>query len=98
MRFGGIILRLKKYPRRVTMTKIKKVISHNAVLCVAVCAAIITMFFVPPDKEYIGYFDFKTLTCLFCVLAVVNALGDIRVFTVMAKKIIRFLCLRQVQV
>ena len=59
------------------MTKIKKVVLNNAVLLVAVCAAAVTMFFVPPDKEYMGYFDFKTLTCLFCVLAVVNALGDI---------------------
>ena len=72
------------------MTKIKKVVLNNAVLLVAVCAAAVTMFFVPPDKEYMGYFDFKTLTCLFCVLAVVNALGDIRVFTVLAKKIILF--------
>ena len=72
------------------MTKVKKVVLNNAVLLVAVCAAAVTMFFVPPDKEYMGYFDFKTLTCLFCVLAVVNALGDIRVFTVLAKKIILF--------
>lgn len=70
------------------MTKIKKAVSHNAVLCVAVCAAALTMLFVPPDIQYVGYFDFKTLACLFSVLAVVNALGDIHVFTVMAKKII----------
>lgn len=72
------------------MTKIKKFASHNAVLLVAICAALITMFFIPPDGEYLGYFDFKTLTCLFCVLAVVNALGNVRVFTVLAKKIILF--------
>lgn len=72
------------------MTKIKKILLSNTVLLVAVLAAVVTMFFVPPDKEYIGYFDFKTLTCLFCVLAVVNALGNVRVFTVLAKKIILF--------
>jgi len=72
------------------MTKIKSIVSNNIVLLVAICAAVVTMFFVPPDREYFGYFDFKTLTCLFCVLAVVNALGDIRVFTVFAKKIVLF--------
>ena len=40
-------------------------IKKNVVLCVALLAAIVTMFLVPPDKEYLGYFDVKTLTCLF---------------------------------
>ena len=29
----------------------------------------------PSDKAYLSYFDFKTLTCLFCTLAVVCALN-----------------------
>ena len=45
----------------------------NAVMLIAFAAALITSLFVPVDKEYIGYFDFKTLSCLFCVLAVVCA-------------------------
>ena len=48
-----------------------------------------TMFFVPVDKEYLGYFDFKTLTCLFCVLAVVCALKNINFFYILAKRIVR---------
>ena len=60
----------------------------NAVLCVAVFAALITSFIVPPDKAYLGYFDFKTLTCLFCVLAVVCAFKNIRFFSVLAEKIV----------
>ena len=70
----------------------KKVIGFaktNAVMLIAALAAIITSFIVPPDKEYLGYFDFKTLTCLFCVLAVVCALRNIRFFYTMAKAIIR---------
>ncbi len=72
------------------MLKAKKILLNNAVLVIALAAAAVTMLFVPPDEQYASYFDMKTLTCLFCVLAVVNALGDIRVFTVMAKKIILF--------
>ena len=48
-----------------------------------------TCFFVPPDKEYLDYFDVKTLTCLFCVLAVVCALKNIHFFYILAKKLVR---------
>ena len=61
----------------------------NTVVIIAALAAVVTSFIVPPDREYLGYFDFKTLTCLFCVLAVVCALRNIRFFYTMAKAIIR---------
>ena len=64
-------------------------VKANAVVLIAALAAIVTSFIVPPDKEYLGYFDFKTLTCLFCVLAVVCALRNIRFFYTMAKAVIR---------
>ncbi|MBQ9118268.1 MAG: citrate transporter [Clostridia bacterium] len=63
-------------------------ILKNLVLCIAALAAVVTAFFVPPDSEYVSYFDFKTLTCLFCTLAVVCALRNIRFFTVLAQKIV----------
>ena len=63
-------------------------IKKNAVLCVAVLAAIVTSCIVPPDKAYLDYFDFKTLTCLFCVLAVVCALRNVSFFSILAKKIV----------
>ena len=58
-------------------------------MLIAALAAVITSFIVPPDAQYLGYFDFKTLTCLFCVLAVVCALRNIRFFYTMAKAIVR---------
>jgi len=61
----------------------------NVVMLIALAAAVVTMFFVPPDKKYLGYFDLKTLTCLFCVLAVICALRRIRFFYVLAQKIIQ---------
>ena len=63
-------------------------IKKNAVLCIAIVAAVATSFIVPPDKAYLGYFDWKTLTCLFCVLAVVCALKNIRFFFFLAQKIV----------
>ncbi len=63
-------------------------VSKNAVLLIAAAAAIITSVIVPPDKEYFDYIDFKTLTCLFCTLAVVCALKNIGFFTFLAHRII----------
>ena len=61
----------------------------NAIMLVAFAAAAITSIIVPPDGEYLGYFDFKTLACLFCVLAVVCALKNIQFFYTLAKKIVQ---------
>ncbi len=61
----------------------------NAVTLIAALAALITMIIIPPDREYLGYFDYKTLTCLFCTLAVICALRNIRFFYTLAKAIIR---------
>ena len=61
----------------------------NAVMLVAMAAAAVTMLFVPPDGAYLGYFDGKTLACLFCVLSVVCALRDIRFFSILARRIVR---------
>lgn len=64
-------------------------VKKNAVMCIALIAAIITSILVPPDKEYSGYFDYKTLTCLFCVLAVVCALKNINFFYMLARKVVQ---------
>ena len=69
--------------------KIGNFIKTNAVLTIALLAALITSIIVPPDKEYLGYLDYKTLTCLFCTLAVICALRNIRFFSVLAAKIVR---------
>ena len=65
-----------------------KLMKKHAVLSVATAAAVITSFIVPPDVLYLGYFDFKTLTCLFLTLAVVCALRNIKFFTILARKIV----------
>ena len=61
----------------------------NFVLVIAAVLALISCIIVKPDAEYLGYFDFKTLTCLFCTLAVICALKNIRFFTIVAKKIVK---------
>lgn len=66
--------------------KIREFVKKNVVMVVALIAAAITMCIVLPDRAYLDYFDFKTLTCLFSVLAVVSALKNIHFFYVLARK------------
>ena len=61
----------------------------NVVMLIAFAVALATVFIVPVDKEYLDYFDYKTLSCLFCVLAVVCALKNINFFGLVAHKIVR---------
>ena len=56
---------------------------HNAVLVISILAALVTAIIVPPDAAYLGYYDLRTLTCLFCVLAVVRAFSNIRLFYIL---------------
>ncbi len=68
--------------------RIAEFIKKNTVLTIALLLAAITSIIVPPDAEYISYFDFRTLSCLFCTLAVICALKNIRFFTLIARRLI----------
>ena len=68
---------------------IKNFLKANTVLIIAIVVAAITCFFVPFDEEYLGYFDLRTLSCLFCTLAVVAAFKNIRFFVWLADIIVR---------
>ena len=57
-------------------------------LVISLLAAIVTAFFVPPDRDYLGYYDLKTLACLFCVLAVVGALRDLHIFSALSQRMV----------
>ena len=72
-----------------TLAKFGAFLKKNVVVCIAFVAAVVTSILVPIDKEYIGYFDYKTLTCLFCVLAVVCALKNINFFYMLARKVVQ---------
>ena len=71
-----------------TKEKILNFIKNEVVLSVAILITIVTCFFVPPDKEYITYFDYKTLICLFCMLAVVAGLKSTNAFELISRKMI----------
>ena len=60
--------------------KIKEFIAKETVLVVTAVCAILTMFLVPPDVEYLHYIDFRVLCLLLCLMAVVAGLKAIGTF------------------
>lgn len=78
-----LYLNLKKL-----FNSIWKFFKKQTVLVVAIIAMIITCFFVPIDREYLGYFNLPTLATLFCTLAVVAAMSHIHLFEIISKGII----------
>lgn len=63
-------------------------IKQNTVLTIAALLALITSVIVPPDAQYLSYLDLRTLSCLFCTLAVICALKNIRFFTLIAHRLV----------
>ncbi len=71
------------------MKKVYRFARKNTVMTIAFFAALVTCFIIHPDKEYLGYIDFKTIACLFGVLAVVRALRNLRFFYKIASGIVK---------
>lgn len=62
------------------MQVIKKFIKKEAVLSISLLCAVVTMFFVPPDGQYIGYIDLHVLSLLLCLMAVVAGFQSCGIF------------------
>lgn len=63
-------------PGKLILNFIKK----EAVLCAALLLGAVSMFLVPPDKEYPGYIDFRVLGLLFALMVVMAGLRELGVF------------------
>lgn len=53
----------------------KRFIQQETVLSVAIVLAVLSSFFVYPDRQYIDYIDFRTLGILFSLMTVMAGLG-----------------------
>ncbi len=70
--------------------KLRYFVKNETVLSIAAVLAIISSFFVRPDREYIGYIDFRTLALLFCLMTVMAGLHKNGIFDFMAMKILKY--------
>lgn len=71
-----------------TISKLWNWCKKEAVLSISIILAIVSAFFVHPDKEYSGYIDFRTLAILFCLMAVMAGLQKIGLFSYVAEKLL----------
>ncbi|MDE5569167.1 MAG: anion permease [Ruminococcus sp.] len=62
------------------MNKIIKFFKAQPVLVIAFIAALITVFIIPPDKQYSGYINKTVLIQLFCLMVSVGGFRSIGVF------------------
>lgn len=58
------------------------------ILTIALLLATVSAIFIQPDKEYIGYIDFRTLAILFCLMAVMAGLQKIGFFDYIAEALL----------
>ncbi len=71
------------------LARVARFCKREAVLVVAWVLAILSMFFVPPSVEYVKYLDFKVLGCLFALMVVVAAFRRIRLFDLLAFRLLQ---------
>ena len=66
------------------MAGIRSFLRREPVFLISVIAAVISCFFVPPDAEYLGYIDFRTLALLYSLMIVVAGLRKAGAFEALA--------------
>lgn len=86
---------LKKYDKKKSwekgkfmMKKIKEFIKQEVVLAAAFVLAVLSCFFVKPDREYIEYLDIRVLVLLFCLMAVMEGFKQLGIFEMLARKLL----------
>ena len=70
------------------MKRILYFIKSETVLSIAIMLAVVSAFFVVPDREYISSIDFRTLAILFCLMSIVAGLRNIGVFDKLAERLL----------
>ena len=70
------------------MKKAIEFIKKEIVLCIAVLLAGLSACVIWPDREYIGYIDFRTLAILFCLMSVMAGLKKLGFFQMIAEKLL----------
>ncbi len=71
------------------LKSVQTFIKKEPVLCLSALCAALTVLLVPPDKEYLGYIDFRVLSILLCLMAVVAGFKKAGVFNVLTYRILK---------
>lgn len=71
------------------MKRILEFCKKEIVLCIACLLAIVSMFFVLPDKEYLNYPDYRVLALLFCLMAIMEGFKQTGLFGQLAEALLK---------
>lgn len=71
------------------MKKLLSFFKTNIIFLVAILAATVSCFFVPIDREYLGYFDVETIACITLLLLVIAGFSNINFFQNIARWLVK---------
>ena len=71
------------------ISKLKRYMKQEVVMVISLSVAIFSMFFVPPNPEYMEYIDFSVLAILFCLMLVVSGFIKEGLFDIIARRLFR---------
>ena len=71
------------------MKRVIVYLKRETVLCIAVFLAVISMFFVRPDRAYAGYIDTRVLALLFCLMTIMEGFKKTGLFEQMANTLLK---------
>ena len=71
------------------MKKTLDFLKQEAVLCISLLLAVISLFFVQPSIKTLSHIDFRTLSLLLCLMIVVEGLNRLGVFFSLAEKLLK---------
>ena len=71
------------------LKNVKAFIKKEPVFFISALCAVITVFFVPPDREYLGYIDFRVLAILLCLMAVVAGFKKAGIFNALTYRLLK---------
>ncbi|WP_394267121.1 SLC13 family permease [Anaerotignum sp.] len=62
----------------------------ETILCVAGLLAVLSMIWIPPDREYMGYINWQVLVLLFCLMSVMGGLQTLGIFKAIANALLHW--------
>ena len=71
------------------MKKILKFFKDNAIFTIVVVVALVSCIFVPFDKQYLDYFEWNTLSCIFLLLLIIAGFSNIQFFEKVARFVVK---------
>ena len=71
------------------INKLKTLVKKETVFCVSFVLALVSSLIVLPDKEYLNYPDYRTISLLFCLMIIVAGIRSLGVFDRLAAMLLK---------